>query len=113
MLRESDQEQCMAGEAGVGGEHGLTVSPTLLGILKDTEIPGELYRVRGSPNCGWDPIQEVPLSQGRAKEAPAGNERQRIAEFDKWNQRFKVSDLKLLATFIMTEMRVKTVPAWQ
>lgn len=82
MLWESDQEPCRAGGAGVGGEHGLTVSPALLGILKDTEIPGEQYWVRGSPNCGWEAFQEVPLSQGRAKEAPAGNERQSIAEFD-------------------------------
>lgn len=75
--------RCRAGRGGdVGGGHGLAVSPALLGILKDNEIPGELYRVCGSPNCGWDAFQEVPLSQGRAKEAPAGNERQRIAEFD-------------------------------
>lgn len=82
MLWESDQEQCGAGGAGVEGEHGFVVSPTLLGILEDTKFPGKLYQVRGSPNCGWDTFQEVPLSQGRAKEAPAGNERQRIAEFD-------------------------------
>lgn len=71
----------MAGQ-GEGVLLGSIGSLSLLGIREDTKIPGELYRVRGLPNCGWDAFQEVPLSQGRAKEAPAGIERQRIAEFD-------------------------------